>query len=273
MQLVRPFLKWPGGKFRLLDRILPKFPKGKCLVEPFVGSGSVFLNATFESFCLYDNNPDLIGIFQTLQKEGEDFIERCRTFFTPYYNTSEAYYNLRNIFNLSKDIIERATLFLYLNRHAFNGLIRYNSSGLYNVPFGRYNVPYFPQNEMQAFLKKVKSVNVTFKICDFREAFSNVRLGDIVYCDPPYLPLSTTANFTTYSGSIFRYNDQKDLTELAINVSKKGIPVVLSNHNTPITRELYSTARIDYFNVQRFISCKGEKREVAPELVAMYNNI
>lgn len=273
MSFIKPFLKWPGGKFRILDRIVSNLPQGKCLVEPFVGSGSVFLNTSFESFRMYDSNPDLIGVFQTLQREGEAFIEICQEFFTGKYNTATAYYTLRSRFNTSTNVTERAALFLYLNRHAYNGLVRYNSTGLFNVPFGKYKAPYFPRSEMQAFVRKVKEVNITFAVCDFREVFMQLQLGDVVYCDPPYVPLSSTANFTAYSGTVFGFHDQEELATLACNASEKNIPVLLSNHNTPLTRKLYSAARIDYFSVQRFISCKGERRNMAPELMAIFMQI
>lgn len=270
MQLVKPFLKWPGGKFRLLDRILYHLPQGERLIEPFVGSGAVFLNASFKEFCIYDSSPDLIGLFQVLQQEGEFFIKICQTFFTTQYNNANTYYTLRTIFNHSIHPFERAVLFLYLNRHSFNGLVRYNSMGLFNVPFGRYNNPYFPKKEMEAFLKKMKETSITFAVCDFRDAFKNLYPGDVVYCDPPYLPLSNTSNFTTYSGTVFSYDDQKDLANLAYKASEQGIPVVLSNHDTPVTRELYSMAKIDCFSVQRFISCNGKDRRAAPELMAIF---
>ena len=142
--------------------------------------------------------------------------------------------------------------------------------GLFNVPFGRYNNPYFPKKEMEAFLKKMKETSITFAVCDFRDAFKNLYPGDVVYCDPPYLPLSNTSNFTTYSGTVFSYDDQKDLANLAYKASEQGIPVVLSNHDTPVTRELYSMAKIDCFSVQRFISCNGKDRRAAPELMAIF---
>lgn len=271
MQLMKPFLKWPGGKFRLLDRILRYLPQGKRLVEPFVGSGVVFLNASFEAYCIYDSSPDLIGLFQVLQQEGEFFIKVCKTFFTTRYNNANAYYTLRSTFNNSINQVERAVLFLYLNRHAFNGLVRYNSMGFFNVPFGKYNNPYFPKKEMEFFLNKFKEISITFAVCDFREVFKDLHPGDVVYCDPPYLPLSRTSNFTTYSGTVFKYDDQKELAALAYKASEQGIPVILSNHDTPLTRKLYSMAKIDHFTVQRFISCNGKDRRAVPELIAIFN--
>ncbi len=171
MSLTRPFLKWAGGKYRLLDRLLPSLPAGSRLVEPFVGSGAVFLNAAYPAYLLCDLNPDLIGLYETLRREGERFIKRARALFTPENNTREAFLRLRAAFNASTDAEERAVLFLYLNRHAYNGLVRYNARGVYNVPFGRYKAPYFPAAELTAFVRKMRDCDVTFAVQDFRRTF------------------------------------------------------------------------------------------------------
>ena len=196
MDLTRPFLKWAGGKYRLLDRLLPSIPAGARLVEPFVGSGAVFLNAGFTSYLLCDLNADLIGLYRTLRR----FIAEARALFTPGNNTQEAFLRLREAFNASSDAEERSALFLYLNRHSYNGLVRYNSKGIYNVPFGKYKAPYFPERELTAFLDKLRGCDVTFAVQDFRSTFAALRPGDVVYCDPPYAPVSATANFTSYTG-------------------------------------------------------------------------
>ena len=141
MDLTRPFLKWAGGKYRLLDRLLPSLPEGARLVEPFVGSGAVFLTAGFGSYLLCDLNPDLIGLYRTLLRDGERFIARAHALFTPENNTQEVFLRLRADFNASSDVEERSLLFLYLNRHSYNGLVRYNSRGIYNVPFGKCTAP------------------------------------------------------------------------------------------------------------------------------------
>lgn len=267
----KPFLKWPGGKFRLLNRILPALPFGKRLVEPFAGSGVVFLNASFPSFLICDVNSDLIALFQLLKTEKEEFITWCESFFLPENNDPAAFYMLRERFNCSTDSAERAVLLLYLNRHAFNGMVRYNGEGNYNVPFGRYQKPYFPRAELQAFVKKARESDTEFVVQDFTTTFSSLKKDDIVYCDPPYVPLSVTANFTSYAGNTFGMERQKELAALAIQAAQKGIPVVLSNHDTPFTRQLYASAHLHAFTVQRSISCKGRTRGMAPELLAIFS--
>lgn len=177
MDLTRPFLKWAGGKYRLLDRLLPSIPAGARLVEPFVGSGAVFLNAGFACYLLCDLNADLIGLYRTLRRDGERFIAEARALFTPGNNTQEAFLRLRETFNVSSDAEERSVLFLYLNRHSYNGLVRYNSKGIYNVPFGKYKAPYFPERELTAFLDKLRGCDVTFAVQDFRSTFAALRPG------------------------------------------------------------------------------------------------
>jgi DNA adenine methylase len=172
--------------------------------------------------------------------------------------------------NSSGDTRERAALLLYVNRHAFNGLIRYNSQGEFNVPFGKYAKPYFPLKELSAFYEKTRSTQTEFIAADFRSIFARLEPGDVVYCDPPYVPLSSTSRFTAYSGNTFQERDQRDLALLAREAWRNDIHVVLSNHNTEMTRKLYSSAKIKCFTVQRFISCDAENREKAPELIAIY---
>lgn len=267
---IKPFLKWAGGKYRILDKIFHELPPGARFVEPFAGSCAVYLNTNFPKAIICDLNSDLINLYQHIQQEGDTFIDYCSSFFSPESNTQSAYTELRNKLNASSDARERAALLLYVNRHAFNGLIRYNSKGLFNVPFGKYKKPYFPLKEMYAFYRKTHTVQTEFITADFRSIFSILHPGDVVYCDPPYVPLSQTASFTAYAGGTFDIQDQHDLATLAKEAWEKGIHVVLSNHDTEITRKLYSSAIIKYFSVQRFISCNGDGRETAPELLAVY---
>ncbi len=267
---IRPFLKWAGGKFRLLDAILPELPAGTRLVEPFAGSCAVYLNAAPAQALICDINADLIGLYQHIQRDGEDFIAYCRGFFTSANNSREAYLEFREEFNASRDSGRRGALLLYLNRHSFNGLVRYNSKGGFNVPFGRHSRPYFPLKELRAFHRKTREVETEFACRDFRAVFDGLEPGDIVYCDPPYVPLSATANFTAYAGNGFTAGDQRDLASLAQAAHGKGIPVLLSNHDTEMTRELYAAAEIKRFSVRRFISRDSANRAKVPELLAIY---
>lgn len=267
----KPFLKWAGGKYRILDKILHELPSGARFVEPFAGSCAVYLNADFATALVCDLNNDLINLYKHIQQEGEDFIQYCASFYTPENNSQDGYIALRAKLNASSDTRERGALLLYVNRHAFNGLIRYNSKGGFNVPFGKYKKPYFPLAELRAFYRKTQCAVTEFMAADFRSIFASLKPGDVVYCDPPYVPLSQTASFTTYAKKAFNAQDQLDLAALAREAWQKGIHVVLSNHNTELTRSLYSPAILKFFNVQRFISCASDNRRAAPELLAVYS--
>ena len=139
---IRPFLKWAGNKYRIIDQIRRKLPQGKRLIEPFVGSAAVFLNTDYERYLLTDTNADLIELYKLLKKEGKDFIEYSNSFFTDKNNNEEHYYNYREVFNTTDDCALKSALFIYMNRHGYNGLCRYNSQGKFNVPFGSYKKPY-----------------------------------------------------------------------------------------------------------------------------------
>lgn len=267
----RPFLKWAGGKSRLINNQI-KLPKGGRLIEPFVGGGSVFLNTTYRTHIIGDNNLDLINLYITLLSMRYNFINNAKQLFTAENNQRQKYNKLRVQFNdPTANAEDSAMLFLYLNRHGFNGLCRYNKSGKFNVPFGRYASPYFPENEMMGFLGKLLFGDVYLYCQDFTETMALAEAGDVVYCDPPYSPISPTANFTTYSVGGFTANDHQTLANTALELSHRGVTVVISNHDTTETRKLYQDAVITSFPVSRHISCKGNSRVPVMELTATYH--
>jgi DNA adenine methylase len=268
-QKYRPFLKWPGNKYRCLEHILPRLPKTGRLIEPFTGSGAIFVNTHFSEYILGEKNPHLVHLYMHLQEEGTGFIEFCRQWFQPQFNDKKKYYSLRDEFNYSTDLKQKSALFLYLNRHGFNGLCRFNSKGFYNVPFGTYIKPYFPHKEMLHFYEKSKQS--TFIYCDFEECFKHAKKGDVIYCDPPYHPISKTSNFTLYTGNEFNQQTQLKLAELAMNASLQGIHVLISNHDTAFTQELYQNAnKIHSFEVSRSIASQGHKRIKVKEILAHF---
>jgi len=265
---MRPFLKWAGNKYRIVDRIRELLPPGNRLIEPFAGSAAVFLNTDYAENVVNDLNSDLIHLFITLKTQGQMFVDQCETLFTADNNTAEAYYRLRNEFNETADGFRKASLFLYLNRHGYNGLCRYNRDGGYNVPFGRYKVPYFPFAEMMAFYHQAQTAEFTAK--DFETVMRAALPGDVIYCDPPYVPLSDTAKFTSYGPGTFGVQEQLRLAKVAEELSQAGIPVIISNQYNEFTRYAYSKAKLSVFEVQRFISCDGQNRKKAAEVLALY---
>jgi len=268
---MRSALKWAGGKKKVVHEIASLLPKRgkKRLVEPFVGGGSVFLNLDYEEYLLVDMNQDLINLFNIIKNQPIEFIAEAQKFFNGNNNQPETYYELRSQFNQSDDPYERSLLFLYLNRHGYNGLCRYNKSGGYNVPFGRYKRPYFPKDELKYFSEKAQKA--TFLQGDFETTFSQLKANDVVYCDPPYSPINPTSNFTAYAGNSFTDEDQKRLVNCAEIARSKGIPTLISNHYVDFTRKLYNEAsKQKFFQVQRSISQKGKERVKVKEVLALY---
>jgi len=170
---MRSALKWAGGKKKVVNEIASLLPKQgkKRLVEPFVGGGSVFLNLDFDEYLLVDMNVDLINLFNIIKNQPVSFIADAEKLFNSKTNQADRYYQLRDQFNQSSDPYERSLLFLYLNRQGYKGLCRYNKSGGYNVPFGRYKHPYFPSEELHYFSERAQKA--TFIQGDFETAFSS----------------------------------------------------------------------------------------------------
>lgn len=269
MKKQRAFLKWAGGKYSLVDKIVKHLPDGDLLIEPFVGAGSVFLNTNYKRYILADINKDLISLFNFIKNKPQKFIEDAKLLFTEQNNQAEAFYELRDHFNHSKNPYQRALLFLYLNRHCYNGLCRYNSSGEFNVPFGQYHNVYFPEKELFAFSEKAQRAE--FICAPYHQVMNKAQKGAVVYCDPPYMPLSQSANFTTYYSINFTIHDQKHLAHIALKLSKQEIPVLISNHDTIHTRKWYKDAQLHLVETRRSISCDGQGRKKIDELLALYS--
>ncbi len=271
MKKQRAFLKWAGGKYGLVEDIQRHLPPAKRLIEPFAGAGSVFLNTDYEEYLLADINQDLINLYNLLKTESEKYIDESRRLFQPECNRKEFYLDIRAQFNASDDIWFRSLAFLYMNRFGFNGLCRYNKKGGFNVPFGSYKKPYFPEQEMLAFAEKAQKA--TFVCESYIDTFARADNDSVIYCDPPYAPLSNTANFTSYASSGFTLDDQANLAEMAENIAcQKGIPVLISNHDTILTRRLYHGANLNVVRVKRTISRNGAGRNKVDELLALFSH-
>ena len=275
----RPFLKWAGGKFRLMPLIHSYFIQHThtVLVEPFVGAGSVFLNTPSPQFILNDLNKDVINLHLILKTNSQDFIIEAKKLFQAKYNEKKIYLALRKQFNQSTCSLERSILFLYLNRHGYNGLCRYSQALQFNVPFGKYVLPYFPEKEMIAFAQKAEKAQ--FSHLDFSHFFKKLirklQAGllpenILIYCDPPYVPLNKTARFTQYAGEVFSEAKQIELADYATQLAQLGATVMISNHDTEWTQELYQKAQIISFEVKRTISCNPNNRFPVKELLAIF---
>lgn len=265
----RPFLKWPGGKYRCLNQLFKIVPrKGKRLIEPFVGGGAFFYNTEFESYIINDVNKDLYNLLIHVQKRPIKLINFTKQLFN-HGNSEQQYYDLRELFNSLDYSFERAGIFLYLNRHSYNGLVRFNRQNMFNAPFGSYKKPYFPEIEIKDFSKKLKKVKITNY--DFSDLMKVVEQGDVVYCDPPYIPISTSACFTAYSHNKFDLDMHVKLAEHSSLLRSNGAKVFVSNHDVPLARKIYKgSTKIHKINVSRTISCNLSGRSKVKEIVAEY---
>ncbi|HCM6306218.1 TPA: Dam family site-specific DNA-(adenine-N6)-methyltransferase [Salmonella enterica subsp. enterica serovar 6,14:y:1,7] len=265
----RPFLKWAGGKYSLLPELDRLIPAGKRLIEPFVGGGSVFLNSDkHERFLLADINADLINLYQMLAVVPDSVIAEAMKAFR-HLNDAENYTVIREAFNAQKlNATERAAAFLYLNRHCFNGLMRYNLDGFFNVGWGKYKAPYFPEEEIRAF--RLKSHACVFMTAGFERTLRLAGDGDVVYCDPPYEPMPGTAGFTSYASGGFSWDSQVALAESCVAAHQRGAKVFISNSTAPRVIELYEQHgfTLHRVNARRSISSKGSTRETANDIVA-----
>ncbi|HFV6740055.1 TPA: Dam family site-specific DNA-(adenine-N6)-methyltransferase, partial [Escherichia coli] len=265
----RSIFKWAGGKFGVLEQIFRYLPEGKRLIEPFVGGGAVFMNAGYQENLLNDVNADLINFYKTLQREADSLITLAHRFFQDY-NTQEGYLAVRNAFNKQVyDDLHRAAAFLFLNRHCFNGLTRYNQAGEFNVGYGKYKTPYFPLQEMEAFLGA--EGRSEFVCGDFAAVIEAAGEGDVIFCDPPYEPLPNTEGFTNYSGHDFKFEEQKRLVSLLTDAHRRGAKVLITNSGAPNIRELYhdSGFRVEHLFARRSVSCKGDTRGVAHDVLGI----
>ncbi|EOX8392160.1 Dam family site-specific DNA-(adenine-N6)-methyltransferase [Salmonella enterica] len=265
----RPFLKWAGGKYSMLPELYQVIPAGMRLIEPFVGGGSVFLNSDKHAcFLLADVNTDLINLYQMLAVVPDTVIRHARVMFDRL-NDAESYTALREEFNAQvMDGPERAAAFLFLNRHCFNGLIRYNRNNQFNVGWGKYPSPYFPEEEIRAFTEMAH--NCVFMAAGFRRTLALAGEGDVVYCDPPYEPMPGKDGFTHYAAGGFTWDDHIALAECCVAAHQRGAKVFISNSTAPRVIELYERYgfTLHRVNARRSISSKGSTRETANDIVA-----
>lgn len=257
------YLKWVGGKGRIVDQILPHLPPGKRFIEPFVGSGAVFLNTDYEEYVLGDTNRDVISLHNAVKSDVKRVIKDTQALFK--YNNPEQYLKFRNEYNCSNDDYERGILLLYLNRHGFNGLVRYNLKGELNVAFGHYTQVYYPEEELLFFHEK--SQNATFVHQSFEVTLEDIKEGDVVFCDPPYVPINYTSNFTNYNKEPFNMTHQVKLKSRLEELAEQNVFVSATNTDNETVKELYKGFSFVELEVMRLISCKGETRKPLLELL------
>ncbi|EAW3914876.1 DNA adenine methylase [Salmonella enterica] len=255
-------LKWAGNKTAIMPQLKKHLPAGPRLVEPFAGSCAVMMATEYPHYLVADINPDLINLYRTIAEDCENFILRAKAVFESFC-IAENYYRVREAFNYDHEIntFHRAVYFLYLNRHSYRGLCRYNQSGGFNVPYGNYKKPYFPEAEIRNFAEKAK--RATFICASFDETLNMLQPGDVIYCDPPY-----DGTFSGYHTAGFTEGDQYHLASILERRASEGYPVIVSNSDTSLTRSLYRNFTRHRITAKRSMGVAAGDSKSAAEIIA-----
>ncbi|MDJ0731539.1 MAG: DNA adenine methylase [Crocosphaera sp.] len=292
-----PVLKWAGGKTQLLPEIKKQYPqqlqqgKIKNYIEPFFGGGAVFFdiysNFKIKKAYLFDKNTELIILYKVIQNDVNDLVEQLSILESQYLSLEtekrkELYYQVRNDYNTfdkqtdannyTQEWIKRAAYTIFLNKTCFNGLYRVNSKGYFNVPIGRYKNPkILNENNLIAVSQSFQIAEI--KHTDFAEVLSYADESTFIYYDPPYRPISETANFNAYSSLEFNDDEQRKLRDVFVKASKQGALQMLSNSDPtnyvddPFFDELYQDFNISRILASRMINSKGSKRGKIREIL------
>ncbi len=260
-----PFLKWAGGKGQLLDRLLPLLPpQYERYIEPFLGGGALFFALAPARALLADLNHELIVTYQMVRDQPAalaDCLNAHRA-----CHSKEYYYRIRA--ERPDDALEVAARLIYLNKTCFNGLYRVNRSGQFNVPMGSYvNPRIYDRANLFAAAQVLAAANLC--AADYRATLDQASAGDFVYLDPPYVPLSASASFTSYTATDFGERDQHELAAVYRELDRRGCYVMLNNSATLLTRELYRGFEQRVIPAVRAINSKGDRRGPVEELVVV----
>lgn len=281
-----PLLKWAGGKTQLLAQIQPYFPPHyDRLIEPFIGGAAVYFHQRPTRALLGDVNPELVNFYRVVRSHPHELMTAVDAIAARHENGEDPetiYYDVRNhqpvdlppnaldeqgIPRSDEDRAWVAARTLYLNKTGFNGLFRVNSRGRFNVPWGRRKVlpKLYDRNEVYNASRLLQGAEIA--LADFGTVLDQARRGDFVYLDPPYFPVSATANFTSYTRLDFPAEEQRRLADWLHTLDQRGVAFVLNNSDTPFTREIYANFRIDIAQAKRIINSNASKRGEVNELI------
>lgn len=270
--MAKPIVKWAGGKSRLLGELVGRVPRDvRTYAEPFAGGAALFFalwneveagKRTIERAVLVDRNAELVACYKAVKRNVGDVIEALRA----YRYDRDLYYQVRSVVGASLPPAERAARFIFLNRTCFNGLWRVNSQGHFNVPFGRYKNPCIcDEANLRAAARALKFADIRHG--DFATVTGKLREGDFAYFDPPYVPLTKTALFTSYVAEGFGDHDQVRLANELRELRGRGVHAMLSNADTPSSRALYKGFSVHSVSAPRSINSNPSKRGAVGELV------
>jgi DNA adenine methylase len=264
-----PFVKWVGGKGRLLSQLRPLLPRGverMRHVEPFVGGGALFFARLPKRALLTDINPSLVATYSAIRDDVHGVINALRKLAAGH--SKDHYYQVRARYNRGARLAtsKRAAMFIYLNKTCFNGLHRVNRRGDFNVPVGTYKNPRI-LNEDKLLSASDALQGASLRCASYESLLEHAKPGDFVYFDPPYEPVSRTASFTSYARDGFSREDQARLREVYAALDRRGCKLMLSNSDVPFIRKLYADYDVTTVAAPRAINCDASKRGKVSEVV------
>ena len=263
----KPFVKWAGGKRQLIPIINQNLPESfGTYYEPFLGGGAllfhILTDKNGQKCSISDLNSDLVLAYTTIRDRTDSLITSLKNHEKNYQKDSESYYYSIRESNPRSEI-EKTSRLIFLNRTCFNGLYRVNSKGKFNVPLGKYSNPNIVNEEnLHAVSHILQSSRVSIKCRDFEAVLRDAKKGDLVYFDPPYQPVSATANFTSYTNKDFTYDDLTRLAELCLKLDSRGCKVLLSNSDSKEVADIFSKNpwKITKIEANRSINSNSKKR-------------
>lgn len=276
---MKPIIKWVGGKGQLLEQIKERLPVNfnknhQTYYEPFAGGLAVLLELMPSSAIVNDINPELTNMYLQIKYQPQKVITNLKKLdglHESFEDPKEFYYSVRKDFNdnMGSETAVQAARFIYLNKHCFNGLYRVNSKGEFNVPFnGKLSGRSFDEDHLRNVSEVLTHTLVLNK--DFEDAVSGAGMHDFVFFDSPYVPLTPTS-FTDYTKEGFSYKDHVRLSKVFKELTDRGCYCMLTNHDTPLIRELYKDFRIEVVDVRRSINRNGSDRTGKEVIITNYS--
>ena len=273
---MKPLLKWAGGKRHIahtLEQHLPSDWSAGSYYEPFLGGAAFFLHLQPPRAVVADLNPWLVRFYTDVREKPKELVSGIRGIAgvfdgNPPDSKKDFYLSLRTEFNESDLSLESSVLLYALNKLCFNGLYRENSKGKFNVPFGqKARFPSFSEEDFLMASEMLSETNI--ELSDFEETVSGASKGDFVYFDPPYVPVSATSSFTSYSSEGFGLEAQVRLASTMLELKKKGVRAMTSNSFTDLTSEIYGGLRQETILAPRMVSASAAGRGEIKELLIM----
>lgn len=273
---MKPFIRWCGGKFSVIDPIVEKLEelKGDRVIDVFAGGGAIFLNAPQAKKVVCDINPHLINCYRDTAADPDGMINTVSSLLKNYPG-KEGYYAVRDMFNQKDEIgltWMKSAQFIYLNRTCFNGLFRVNKKYKFNTPYGYLKNPYVPSEEIKYFASMAAECEF---ICQgYQRSIELAGEGDVVVCDPPYMPLEGKDSFTAYHDGEWRMAEQTALVDCLLKAHQRGASVLIFNSDSDLIRDLYKWHGFEIYDLptRRSIGATGAARGVSVDIMGVLRN-